>query len=334
MIPVGPVTLFAGPGPSRLEALAIDEARRTLCRSRESEGCTGTESGECSDCRRVRRREHPDLLVAAPEARRRSNVPPFEESPGSRETTIPASLVRAIAQDAPGRPYESATRVLVLLDVDRTDAAAFSALLKVLEEPPPHARFLLTATRPRLLPDTILSRVALRRVPRLAAAEIARLLTLSGMREEEAEARAAFAPDGVEEARAIDLPAARLIRDEMLNAASGVLLNGSTAWSVVLAASLTAEDAEATESRLILFAALLRDAAAAAADPSGAHVLHRERYQDLARLGESAGAKLLSAASAALALAGDLASSRRGPRLSVEAFALSLAPAPRGPWTS
>ena len=70
-----------------------------------------------------------------------------------------------LAADASRLPYEGARRVLVLLDVDRTEAAAFSALLKVLEEPPSRARFVLTATRPRLLPPTILSRVVLRRLP-------------------------------------------------------------------------------------------------------------------------------------------------------------------------
>ncbi|HYN43910.1 MAG TPA: hypothetical protein VE129_19180, partial [Thermoanaerobaculia bacterium] len=153
-----PVLLLTGRGSRRLEAEALDVAAGLLCRS-------GDRSSACNDCRRVARREHPDLLVAAPESSRRSNTPAFDESSTSKETTIPTALVRALASDAFRNPYEAALRVLVLLDVDRTEAAAFSALLKVLEEPPSRARFVLTAARPRLLPPTILSRLVLRRLP-------------------------------------------------------------------------------------------------------------------------------------------------------------------------
>ena len=327
-----PVTLLAGPGAARLEARALERAAAILCRSgghgpSATTTTASSSAADCPDCRRTLRREHPDLLVAAPETRRRFNVPPFDESSGSRETTIPAALVRAVAETSSRLPYEAASRVLVLLDIDRTEPAAFSALLKVLEEPPRKARFILTATRSRLLPPTILSRVVLVRVPPLPARETVRLLVAGGMREDEAEARAAFAPDGPEEAKEIDLPAARALRDALLEAASAALLNGTAAWAVALAGVLAAEDAAATSRRLELLGTLLRDAAAAAADPSGSVVLHKERFEDLVRLGEAAGPRLLETASGALALAGELSASRRNPRLAVEAFALSL------PWS-
>lgn len=323
-----PVLLLAGPGAARLEALALERAAAVLCRSGGHPPGDTAARAACPDCRRTLHREHPDLLVAAPESRRRANAPAFDEGSGSRETTIPAALVRAVAEAAHGLPYEAACRAIVLLDVDRTEPAAFSALLKVLEEPPRKARFILTATRPRLLPPTILSRVALSRVPPLPAVETVRLLVAAGMREEEAEARAAFAPDGPEEAGAIDLAAARALRDELLVAASGILLNGSTAWAVALGSALAGEDGPATAERLVLLGTLLRDAAAAGVDPSGSTVRHRERFEDLCRLGGGSGPELLTAAAAALELAGDLAAGRRNARLGVEAFALSLVPAP------
>ena len=63
-----PVLLLTGRGSRRLEAEALDVAAGLLCRS-------GDRSTACNDCRRVARREHPDLLVAAPEASRRANTP-------------------------------------------------------------------------------------------------------------------------------------------------------------------------------------------------------------------------------------------------------------------
>ncbi len=312
-----PVQLLTGRGSRRLEAEALDLAAGLLCRS-------GDRTSACSDCRRVARREHPDLLVAAPESSRRANTPPFDETSGSKETTIPTALVRALASEAFRLPYEGARRVLVLLDVDRTEAAAFSALLKVLEEPPARARFVLTAVRPRLLPPTILSRLVLRRLPSPSRKELLAALVARGTAPEEAAARAAFCPAGEEEALDLDLAEARVTRDGLLEAASGLLLSGSAGWALVLAGRLAAEDASATAERFALLARILRDAVAAGTDPAGRTVLHAERYRDLALLAGAGTDVLLEAATAALREAADLPDSRRNPRLAAEAFALSL----------
>lgn len=312
-----PVLLLTGRSGRRLEAEALDVAAGILCR-------TGDRTPSCPDCRRVARREHPDLLVAAPESARRANTPPFDETSGSKETTIPTALVRAIASDASRLPYEGARRVLVLLDVDRTEPAAFSALLKVLEEPPSRARFVLTAARPRLLPPTILSRLVLRRLPAPSRASVVEALVARGLSPEEAGARAAFGAGGEEEALALDLAAERETRDGLLEAVSGLLLSGSTGWALVLAGRLAAEDAAATAERFALLARLLRDAVAAGTDPAGTTVLHAERYRDLAALAGAGSDVLLQAATRALREAADLPDSRRNPRLAAEAFALSL----------
>lgn len=315
-----PVQLLTGRGSRRLEAEALDAAAGLLCRS----GDRTADCADCADCRRVARKEHPDLLVAAPESGRRANTPPFDESSGSKETTIPTALVRAIAADASRLPYEGTRRVLLLLDVDRTESAAFSALLKVLEEPPSRARFVLTAVRPRLLPPTILSRLVLRRLPSLSREALVDALVAGGMSSEEASARAAFGPAGEDEARDLDLAAGRETRDALLEAASGLLLSGSTGWALVLASRLAAEDAAATADRFSLLARILRDAVAAGTDPAGKTVHHSERYRDLARLSEAGSGVLLEAARRALQEGADLPDSRRNPRLAAESFALAL----------
>ncbi|MBK9375149.1 MAG: hypothetical protein IPN03_15870 [Holophagales bacterium] len=312
-----PVLLLTGRGSRRLEAEALDVAAGLLCRS-------GDRTGACNDCRRVARREHPDLLVAAPEASRRANTPAFDESSTSKETTIPTALVRALASDAFRLPYEADRRVLVLLDVDRTEAAAFSALLKVLEEPPSRARFVLTAARPRLLPPTILSRLVLRRLPSPSHDTLVAALVARGLSSEEAAARAAFRPTGEEEAVDLDLAGERASRDALLEAVSGLLLSGSTGWALVLAGRLAADDAASTADRFGLLARILRDAVAAGTDPAGRTVLHAERYRDLVRLSEAGTGVLLEAASRALLEAADLPDSRRNPRLAAESYALSL----------
>lgn len=313
-----PVLLLVGGGSRRLERAAMERAARLLCRH----GCPPA-AFECVDCRRIVKREHPDLLVAAPESRRRANVPAFEESGGSRETTIPTSLIRAISSEASRRPYEGSIRALLLLDVERTDPAALNALLKVLEEPPPAARFILTAARPRRLPATILSRVVVERIPGSARGDTLAALLARGVTREEAESRAAFAPNDVDEAAGLDIAAARALRDALLESVSGVLFTNSPGWALALADALTGEDAADTSERLTLLAQLLRDAVAAASG-GGSALVHEERARDLARLGGTDARRVLEAAYDALELSASLSESTRNPRLSAEAFALSI----------
>ncbi len=310
-----PVVLLAGPGSKRLEAAALEEAAAAICGR-------GFDPGS-SAARRVFRREHPDLMVAAPERRRRVNAPHFEETE-TKETSIPTALVRAVAADSTRLPYEAPLRAIVFLDVDRTESAAFSALLKILEEPPTKTRFLLTATRPRLLPPTILSRVVVRPLPGSSRSGTAAALAARGASREDAEARAAFVPHDADEAAELDLAEARATRDALLEAVSGIFLTRSRSWALALAGLLAADDAAEAGRRLQLLGQLLRDAAAATVDPAGVHVVFRERFADLARLGAAPGARLLEAAEAALALAGSLSDSRRNVRLAAEAFALGL----------
>lgn len=144
------------------------------------------------------------------------------------------------------------------------------------------------------------------------------------MGEEEAEARAAFAPHDADEAAQLDLAEARAIRDALLEAVSGIFLARSLSWSLALGTLLGADDALEAVRRLQILAQLLRDAAAAPVDPAGRHILFRERFKDLALLGTAKAADLLDAASGALELAASLTDSRRNVKLATEAFALGL----------
>jgi DNA polymerase-3 subunit gamma/tau len=65
-------------------------------------------------------------------------------------------------------PNEATFKVYIIDEVHMLSTAAFNALLKTLEEPPPHAVFVLATTEPHKIPDTIASRCQrhdFRRVP-------------------------------------------------------------------------------------------------------------------------------------------------------------------------
>src|SRR5499426_3674564 len=55
-------------------------------------------------------------------------------------------------------PVSARYKVYILDEVHMLSAAAFNALLKTLEEPPPHAKFIFATTEIRKVPITILSR--------------------------------------------------------------------------------------------------------------------------------------------------------------------------------
>jgi DNA polymerase-3 subunit gamma/tau len=76
--------------------------------------------------------------------------------------------VRSIREKVNFRPNEARYKVYILDEAHMLTEPAFNALLKTLEEPPPHVIFVLVTTEPRKIPDTILSRCQrfdFRRVP-------------------------------------------------------------------------------------------------------------------------------------------------------------------------
>ena len=67
-------------------------------------------------------------------------------------------------------------RIFIIDEVHMLSQAAFNALLKTLEEPPPNSLFVFATTDPQKIPDTVLSRVQRFDLKRLGAAEIFELL--------------------------------------------------------------------------------------------------------------------------------------------------------------
>lgn len=66
--------------------------------------------------------------------------------------------MREIIERAAFQPNELAYKVYIIDEVHMLSTAAFNALLKTLEEPPPHVVFILATTDPQKIPATVLSR--------------------------------------------------------------------------------------------------------------------------------------------------------------------------------
>jgi DNA polymerase III subunit gamma/tau len=96
--------------------------------------------GECASCRAIARSE--DLDVVEMDAASNSRVDDVRERLESVET----------------RPARGRYRIFIIDEVHMLSTSAFNALLKTIEEPPPHVKFILATTNPEKIPETILSR--------------------------------------------------------------------------------------------------------------------------------------------------------------------------------
>ena len=67
--------------------------------------------------------------------------------------------VRDLRNKVDFRPGEAKFKVYIIDEVHMLSNAAFNALLKTLEEPPPHVIFVLATTDPQKIPATVISRV-------------------------------------------------------------------------------------------------------------------------------------------------------------------------------
>ena len=76
--------------------------------------------------------------------------------------------VRHLRETVAFQPSHSRVKVYIIDEVHMLSTSAFNALLKTLEEPPPHVKFIFATTEPHRIPVTILSRCQrydFRRIP-------------------------------------------------------------------------------------------------------------------------------------------------------------------------
>jgi DNA polymerase-3 subunit gamma/tau len=81
--------------------------------------------------------------------------------------------VRSLREKINFSPNQGRYKVYIVDEVHMLSTAAFNALLKTLEEPPPHAIFVLATTEVHKIPATVLSRCQKHEFRRIGASEIA-----------------------------------------------------------------------------------------------------------------------------------------------------------------
>ena len=103
-------------------------------------GPTADPCGVCGNCLAILNEREPDV---------------FEMDAASRTGV---DDVREIIEVSRSRPMKIRTKVFIIDEIHMLSRNAFNALLKTLEEPPPHVKFIFATTEIRKVPITVLSR--------------------------------------------------------------------------------------------------------------------------------------------------------------------------------
>lgn len=135
--------LFYGANHLFKTHIALNFAMKILCVSQNDI----LPCGECIACKKVLSGSHPDLYLYNQDGEIRVG-----------KDSIHIETTRFIRQDAFVFPNESKYKIYVIPNIQDMSIGAVNAFLKILEEPPAHTIFLLTAVSKTAILDTILSR--------------------------------------------------------------------------------------------------------------------------------------------------------------------------------
>ena len=128
--------LFTGTRGVGKTTIARIFAKSLNCKS----GITATPCGECSACTEIDNGRFVDLI----------------ELDAASNTQV--DNMRELLESALYAPSSGRFKVYIIDEVHMLSKSAFNAMLKTLEEPPEHVKFILATTDPQKIPVTVLSR--------------------------------------------------------------------------------------------------------------------------------------------------------------------------------
>ncbi|BAD42238.1 DNA polymerase III subunit delta' [Symbiobacterium thermophilum] len=297
--------LFAGPAGVGKRLVALELARSLNClEPRAGEAC-----GACRSCLKLSAEPpvHPDVTVVEPEGR-----------------MIRTEQMRQVQNEVYARPTEGRYKVVIIDGAERMNAESGNRLLKVLEEPPPYACFVLLTTNAAGVLPTIVSRCQIVHFSPLPAEAIAAVLQeKAGIGPGEARLFASLSGGSVGAALAMAAnPEVGRRRDEALSLLLRLgemddadLLEQAAAWE---------KEKDHLEERLEMAAFWLRDALLVAREAPERLVVNADRLPEVRTLAGRYGGEGLVAALESLSRARDALLRNGNARLVLDVLMLDL----------
>lgn len=135
---LGHILLIEGEAGLGKKTLAREIAAALVCKAGAEAPC-----GECTQCIKAQKSVHPDI---------------YEYCPTGGARSFHIETVRQIINDVYMPPNEADYKIYLLEDVHCMSESAQNSALKIFEEPPEYAVFILTVENKSTLLETILSR--------------------------------------------------------------------------------------------------------------------------------------------------------------------------------
>lgn len=175
--------LFLGPKGVGKAKTALEFAKLLNCQKTGDDAC-----GSCSSCIKIEKSTHPDI---------------FFISKDKGTTQISIEKIRQLQSRLYLKPFEARYKVAIIIEADDMSEEASNCCLKILEEPPADCVFILTTSREKSLPETIISRCQVVRFRPLTRGEVNDILTRDfSLEEKEARFLSAISDANIERALA------------------------------------------------------------------------------------------------------------------------------------
>ena len=129
--------------PLQRQNYALKLAQTLVCDMQGDEPC-----GECSQCRRALAAVHPDIIL----------IERLKDDKGKQRREVYVDQIREMSADAWVRPQQAERKVYIITEANLMNTAAQNAALKILEEPPAYAVFILCTDSAQELLPTVRSR--------------------------------------------------------------------------------------------------------------------------------------------------------------------------------
>lgn len=142
--------IIASPSKEQCMEKAELLAMTILCKNPRD----GVPCKSCNHCKKAAARIHPDIIYISRE----------KDSSGKERQGLTVAQMRAMISDAQIMPNEAEKKVYIIPDGDRMNLEGQNTVLKLLEEPPKSASFILCAQNLEALLPTVRSRCATVRI--------------------------------------------------------------------------------------------------------------------------------------------------------------------------